>query len=161
MTRQLTKSVLDSDRFLEVGWFRLAGSIHSHYPEAVQSAFIQVDHLKFGILAGVWSVVHLRTAARLSMSHLRVQEIQVPGPGKSSGNQVHDWLDICLTLHHSSSPAFWNSSRYPKIFPLPVLVGGCQDRVTDALVKSMACKFTGGPGFTVTKDRGDFLSRAQ
>lgn len=47
-------------------------------------------------------------------------------------------LSSFLTLCHSSSPAFWNSSRYPKIFPLPVSVGGSQDRVTDSLVKSMA-----------------------
>lgn len=49
---------------------------------------------------------------------------------------------------HSSSPAFWNSSRYPKIFPLPVSVGGCHDNVTDSLVKSMACRLIGGPGLT-------------
>lgn len=77
MTRQPTKSVLDSDRFLEVSWVRLAGSIHSHYPEAVQSAFIQVDHLKFGILAGVWSVVHLRTAASQSSADLAPGAIEI------------------------------------------------------------------------------------
>lgn len=67
------------------------------------------------------------------------------------------WFILCcLTLSHSSSPAFWNSSRYPKIFPLPVSAGGSQARVTESLVKSMAPSFCGGLGFTVAKDWGGF-----
>lgn len=58
-----------------------------------------------------------------------------------------------LTLCHSSFPAAWNSSKYPKIFPLPVSVGGSHDRVTDSLVKSIAFRFTGGLGFTREKKK--------
>lgn len=65
LRRRPTKSVLYSYWLLEVGWIGLSGSIHSHDSEAVQSTFIQVDHLKLGLLARVWSVVHLWTAARV------------------------------------------------------------------------------------------------
>lgn len=59
----LTKSVLHSDWLLQVSRVGLSGSVDSHDSEAVQSTIIQVDHLKLCLLAGVWSLVHLRTAA--------------------------------------------------------------------------------------------------
>lgn len=68
------------------------------------------------------------------------------------GGKGHTGLCCDLTLDHSSSPAFWNSSRYPSIFPRPVSVGGSHDSVTDSLVKSMTFKFIGGPGLTVEEE---------
>lgn len=166
MSWWLTKSVLNSDWLPDVSRVGLSSCIHSHDSEAVQGTFLQVDHLKLGLLAWVWSLVHLKTAAAVVLYYIPFTEKQCEGLGvikpnplgiKFNGNLLVGFSSRSLTLHHSSSPAFWNSSRYPKIFPLPVSVGGCQDRVTDSLVKSMARKFTGGLGFTVTKDSQEFL----
>ena len=56
-----TKSVLHSDWLFHISWVRLASSVDGHDSEAVKNAIIQVDHLKFGLLAGVWSLVRLET----------------------------------------------------------------------------------------------------
>lgn len=56
---RLTKSVLYSDGLLHICWVRFSSSVDSHDSEAVQRTILQVDHLKLGLLAGVWSLVYL------------------------------------------------------------------------------------------------------
>lgn len=83
LTGQLTKSVLHFDWLLHISWIRLSSSVDCHDSEAVQSTFSKANHLKFGLLAGVWSVVYLKTAAgEFNITfHLEIKLMQCKGHG--------------------------------------------------------------------------------